>query len=43
MASKKLLESVASTLADYRKGEIEPPDADHVKRWIQQFLSLIHI
>lgn len=42
MASKKLLESIASILADYRKGEIEPPDADHVKRWIQQFDAQVH-
>ncbi len=37
MASKKLLDGVASIIADYRKGEIEPPDADHVNRWISQF------
>jgi hypothetical protein len=37
MASKKLLDGVASIIADYRKGEIEQPDADHVNRWISQF------
>ena len=37
MASKKLLDGVASIIADYRKCEIEPPDADHVNRWISQF------
>jgi hypothetical protein len=42
MASKKLLESVASILADYRKGEIEPPDASHVNRWILQFDAQVH-
>src|SRR6266566_3098276 len=30
MASKKLLDGVASIIAYYRRGEIEPPDADHV-------------
>src|ERR1035438_930518 len=42
MASKKLLEGVASILADYRKGEIEPPDAAHVERWIVQFDPQVH-
>jgi hypothetical protein len=37
MASKKLLDSVALKIADYRKGEIAAPDADHVERWISQF------
>jgi hypothetical protein len=34
---KELLQSIASTIADYRKGEIPEPDADHVDKWIQQF------
>jgi hypothetical protein len=42
MASKKLLESVASILAEYRKGEIDPPDAAHVNRWILQFDAQVH-
>jgi hypothetical protein len=33
----KFLQSIASTIADYRKGEVPQPDADHVERWIQQF------
>jgi hypothetical protein len=37
MARKKLLDSIASILADYRKGEIDVPDAAHVERWISQF------
>lgn len=32
-----LLESIASTIADYRLGEIRQPDAAHVERWISQF------
>jgi hypothetical protein len=42
MPSKKLLEGVASILADYRKGEIELPDAAHVNRWIMQFDQEVH-
>ena len=38
-ASKRaeLVGSIASTIADYRQGEIATPDADHVERWITQF------
>lgn len=32
-----LLASIASTIADYRQGEIPTPDADHVDTWIKQF------
>ena len=32
-----LLKSIASTIADYRQGEITTPTPDHVERWIQQF------
>ena len=32
-----LLHSIASTLADYRHGEISPIDTAHVGRWISQF------
>jgi hypothetical protein len=32
-----LLESIASTIADYRLGEIAEPDASHVDRWVSQF------
>lgn len=34
---KKLLDQVASIIADYRTGEVPSPDADHVRRWISQF------
>jgi hypothetical protein len=33
----KLNESVASTIADYRQGEIDPPTPQHVETWIEQF------
>ena len=33
----ELVRSIASTIADYRQGEIATPDADHVDRWITQF------
>jgi len=33
----ELLASIASTIADYRHGAIEVPDADHVETWVNQF------
>ena len=39
MANKQLLEGIASKIADYRKGEITAPDADHVIQWVSQFDS----
>ena len=30
-------ESIAKTIADYREGEIEPPTAEHVKKWAKCF------
>ena len=33
----ELLASIAATIKDYRRGEIEEPTADHVNRWIRQF------
>lgn len=32
-----LLRSIANTIADYRQGEIDPIDQDHVERWVKQF------
>ena len=32
-----LLTSIATTIRDYRYGEIDVPNADHVDRWISQF------
>jgi len=32
-----LLESIATTVADYRHGEIAPITPEHVDRWVQQF------
>src|SRR6266568_2583169 len=34
---EKLLEQIATTIADYREGEIPKPDAAHVLRWVNQF------
>lgn len=31
------VEAIAGILADYREGEIAPPDPDHVGRWLRQF------
>ncbi len=33
----QLLESIASTIADYRQGEIAPITSAHVARWVNQF------
>lgn len=38
-----LLESIARTIKDYRKGEIHEPTAQHVDRWIRQFDTALHI
>ncbi len=32
-----LLQSIASTVADYRQGEIEPITPEHVNKWVKQF------
>ena len=34
---RELLEQLASVIADYRRGELPPPDADRVGRWVAQF------
>ena len=33
------MQDIASTIVDYRKGEISPPDVEHVNRWISQFAA----
>jgi hypothetical protein len=38
-----LLESIASTIKDYRAGEIEAPTAEHVGRWVTQFGGNVQI
>jgi hypothetical protein len=38
MATKaELIEALANTIADYRKGEIAQPNAEHVELWLAQF------
>ncbi len=37
MPSKKALQDIALKITDYRKGEINIPDTDHVNEWISQF------
>lgn len=34
---QKLLNSIANTTADYRKGEVSAPTPAHVDRWVNQF------
>lgn len=38
-----LEESIATTIADYRSGEIPKPDPDHVHKWIAQFEKDVRI
>lgn len=38
---KALLVSIASTIGDYRKGEISTPDDNHVDTWVSQFDSSV--
>jgi hypothetical protein len=38
-----LLESIATTIADYRAGEVATPTATHVDRWICQFDSAVQL
>lgn len=33
----ELLESIATTIEDYREGEIDRPTPEHVDRWVSQF------
>ena len=34
---EKLLKSIASTISDYRDGEVPTMGSDHVEEWVQQF------
>jgi hypothetical protein len=34
---QQMLEATAAIIADYRAGEIAPPDSAHVQRWLNQF------
>lgn len=38
-----LLESIATTIADYREGEIERPTPEHVDRWASQFSAGVQV
>ncbi len=39
----ELLQSIATTIQDYREGEIERPTPDHVDRWVRQFSSTVQL
>jgi hypothetical protein len=32
-----LLDSIVTTIADYREGDLDPPTQDHVDQWVHQF------
>ena len=36
-AKPSLLASIATTIADYRRGEIAAPTPDHIDKWVRQF------
>jgi len=38
-----VLASVAATIADYRKGDIDPPTPQHVANWINQFDGAVRL
>lgn len=38
-----LLESIATTIADYREGEIDRPTPEHVDRWVGQFPAVVQV
>lgn len=38
-----LLESVSETIRTYREGDLPPPDANHVNKWLQQFTKETHL
>ncbi|MCL4239735.1 MAG: hypothetical protein KJ048_00130 [Dehalococcoidia bacterium] len=38
-----LLQSIATTIADYRDGEIDRPTPEHVDRWVSQFDRAVRV
>ncbi len=40
---KALATSIASTISDYREGEIDRPTPEHVERWLEQFKTDVQI
>lgn len=38
-----LLTSIATTIQDYRAGELAKPTSNHVERWIQQFDTVVQL
>ncbi len=40
---KALATSIASTISDYREGEIDRPTQEHVERWLKQFKTDVQI
>ena len=38
-----VLSSIATTIADYRKGDLEPPTPSHVEQWVTQFDAKVQL
>lgn len=43
MSRQDLLNSIATTIQDYRAGDIEKPTAAHVDRWVKQFADGVQV
>lgn len=39
----ELIQGIADIISDYRAGEVQRPDAEHVERWIDQFPANEHV
>jgi hypothetical protein len=39
----ELLSSISETIADYRRGEIDPPTPGHVDHWVRQFEAPVQV
>lgn len=40
--TQEMYNTAAAVIADYREGELPPPDAAHVQRWLSQFDEVVH-
>lgn len=40
---ERIIESITTTIADYREGDIEVPTTTHVNRWVRQFTAAVQL
>ena len=43
MTRAALLQQIATTIADYRQGEIPQPSSAHVEQWVNQFDAAVQL